>query len=172
MPLCVPMPWCGGEALEDAPRAAHAARAAAGSARFWRIAVVRGDDLDFVESKLRQLYHTTAGQPCQALLTTEYRQWKRLVLQTFLNFGGDAGWARAGADSGPRCRFPSHMHDGAGDAVAAPRPLVAAIEAFLPGYHLLYVQGSVDINPHEPVTRAHGGAKRAFCELELGERSR
>jgi hypothetical protein len=170
MPLCVPMPWCGGEALEDAPRAAHAARAAAGSApaRFWRIAVVRGDDLDFVESKLRQLYHTTAGQPCQALLTTEYRQWKRLVLQKFLDVGGDAGGARA--DSGPRCRFPSHMHDG--DAVAAPRPLVAAIEAFLPGYHLLYVQGSVDINPHEPLTRAHGGAKRAFCELELQERSR
>ena len=174
--MCVPMPWCAGDALEDAPveaaHAAHAAHAAASapSARFWRIAVVRGEDLDFVERKLRQLYHTTDGQPCQALLTTEYRQWKRLVLQKFLDHGGDG--AAGGAAGGARCRFPSLVHDGGGDAVAAQRGLVAAIEAFLPGYHLLYVQGSVDINPHEPVTRALGGAKRAFCELELEERSR
>jgi hypothetical protein len=44
---------------------------------------------------------------------------------------------------------------------------VPAIEAFLPNYHLLYVQGSV-INPHEPVVRVDARTKRGR-ELEEHE---
>jgi len=176
MPMCVPMPWVAGDALEDAAlgvahAAAHAAPPAAACGRFWRIAVVRGEGLDLVERKLRQLYHTTDGQPCQALLTTEYRQWKRLVLLRLLDGGGDGGGAGGGLAGAPgaRCRFPSLLLGG--DA-AARRGLLTALEAFLPGYHLLYVLGSVDINPHEPVTRALGATKREFCELEPEARRR
>jgi hypothetical protein len=45
---------------------------------------------------------------------------------------------------------------------------VPAIEAFLPNYHLLYVQGIVDINPHEPVVQVDTRTKRSR-ELEEHE---
>jgi hypothetical protein len=102
-----------------------------------------------------------------SVLTTEYQQWKNTVLRHFLNHSGDAAGARlldaSLADNVPRCRFPSQFPEDHHDAAACRRPLVPAIEAFLPNYHLLYVQGSVDINPHEPV----GGFQKSSRALAL-----
>jgi hypothetical protein len=50
--------------------------------------------------------------------------------------------------------------------VVSPRPLVISIEAFLPGYHLLYVRSRVDINTHEPLVRASAPEERKFCDTE------
>ncbi len=165
MPLCVPMPWCNASRAQEE----NAVVAYTPALKFWRLAVLRGEDLDCVEAKLRQLYGTADGHACQALLTTEYRQWKRLVLQKCLSYPAaplDAPEAGLGAGGTARCRFPSLAQPGASDGAVSPRPLVVAIEAFLPGYHLLYVRGSVDINAHEPVLRVSAREKRRFCDTE------
>jgi hypothetical protein len=165
--LCASLPWCLG-AGSSAARAASPAKAEP-PPKFWRITVSCKEDLQVVEHKLRRLYGTIDGQGCQALLTTEYQQWKNTVLRHFLNHSGDAAGARlldaSLADNVPRCRFPSQFPEDHHDAAACRRPLVPAIEAFLPNYHLLYVQGSVDINPHEPVVRVDARTKRGR-ELE------
>jgi hypothetical protein len=128
--------------------------------------------IQLVEHKLRRLYGTIDGQGCQALLTTEYQQWKNTVLRHFLNHSGDAAGARlldvSLSDNVPRCRFPSQFPEDHHDASACRRPLVPAIEAFLPNYHLMYVQGNVNINPHEPVVRVDTRTKRGR-ELEEHE---
>ncbi|NBX17196.1 MAG: hypothetical protein EBR09_07515 [Proteobacteria bacterium] len=165
MPLCVPMPWC----KAPGPDAAGGEHGACAPEVFWRVVVVSGDDLDLVERKLRHLYRTADGQPCQALLTTEYQQWKRLVLQRFS--AGLGAVESTGAAGGTRSRFATPASGDDSRAVRTPRPLVAAIEAFMPGYHLLYVAGAVDISPYRPVTFQAGecavaGAKRGAEHLE------
>lgn len=152
-------------------RSAELEEAARAPETFWRIVVVSGADLDLVERKLRHLYRTADGQPCQALLTTEYVQWKRLVLQKFASCEDGHTSLRAGAERGMRCRFSAPVASDSARAAGPQRALVAAIEAFMPGYHLLYVHGAVDISPYKPVTfesaaSALGSTKRGREELE------
>jgi len=68
--------------------------------------------------------------------------------------------------NGPRCLFPSQVQEDSNDVAACPRPLMVAIEAFLPNYHLLYVQGSVNINPHKQLVRVETRTKRGFQDLQ------
>lgn len=166
MPLCGSMSWCGGSSSDDVvalPKPPPAKK-------FWRIAIGHKNDMEKVDDKLRQLYGTMDGQPCQALLTTEYVHWKHTVLQNLSNLHGDFESRSLHANcmlaNGPRCRFPSQVPEDRHDVAACPRPLIVAIEAFLPNYHLLYVQGSVDINPHEPLVRVETRTKRGFQDLQ------
>lgn len=164
MPLCGSVSWCGGSESDDA--LAHPKSTC--SKKFWRIAVGHKNDIDKVEGKLRQLYGTKDGQPCQALLTTEYVQWKHTLLQIFSTPHGDFESQSLHDNcmfaNGPRCRFPSQVQEDRRDVAACPRPLIVAIEAFLDKYQLLYVNGSVDINFHEPLLRVESTKKRGFQE--------
>jgi hypothetical protein len=162
---CASLPWGVGS---SAARAASPAKSDP-PPRFWRVTVSSQEDMQLVEHKLRRLYGTADGQGCQALLTTEYQQWKNTVLRHFLNHSGDSARLLDASDNVPRCRFPSQLPEDHHDAAAHRRPLVPAIEAFLPNYHLLYVQGSVDINPHEPAVRVDTRTKRGARELEEHE---
>jgi hypothetical protein len=85
-------PWCLGAGSSTA-RVASPAKAEP-PPKFWRITVSCKEDIQLVEHKLRRLYSTIDGQGCQALLTTEYQQWKNTVLRHFLNHSGDAAGVR------------------------------------------------------------------------------
>jgi hypothetical protein len=85
-------PWCLGAGSSTA-RVASPAKAEP-PPKFWRITVSCKEDIQLVEHKLRRLYGTIDGQGCQALLTTEYQQWKNTVLRHFLNHSGDAAGVR------------------------------------------------------------------------------
>lgn len=121
-----------------------------------RVSVCCVTDLQHVENHLRRLYATANGQMCQALLTTEYCDWKRSV-SSELASRDCAGPCSEAASNIARRRVPPSP-DG------NKRQLFRTIEAFLPvHYHLVYACHSVDIYRTLPTVPANRGEKRTRC---------
>ena len=80
-------------------------------------------DLNQVDTCLRNLYHTQPGQPCQYLLTSAYQRW--LI----------------------RVRTELQLHDRMGGKDAH----MKTIDTYLPNYHIIFVDNKVQIDfirPH------------------------
>ena len=112
---------------------------------FCRVPVCCVEDLQDVEAQLRRLYGTEDGQLCQALLTTEFQDWKRRVSREL----------KDEPRASPRTFLTLVVEE------QNPRQLLSTIEAFLPAqYHLLYACHSVDIDRIMPVRPSPRGEKR------------
>ena len=96
-------------------------------------------DVEKLECQLRELYKVEECVQCQALLTTEYRVFKHTLLK---------GWRRRQGQK-------------LGQTLAN---AVGEVEAFLPGWHLRFVNQACEIKAIVPLIPRGAQRKRARGE--------